>query len=238
MGYNPNKTTWFNPSIEYIFNVDCVEYDMKDAGFNIIKQYRLLPSEKIIELERMGKGIERHIAIGKLQGADKLFSQQLTDKFAEMRRIFIESNKIDDNDIISVKKDAIFVIGERNKLKFGLVEFAPKNKYSSYIRFTNASNIEIYYSDDKLDVKQLGDSAVNKHRLYLIEFIKKIMEMIESKDERVKRFIIKFMMDYKAGILDDEYYIRLDRTSRDVDPLFNYQKIIIPLVQIIMREIE
>ena len=51
MSYNPSKTTWFNPDIEYLFNNEIIEYDMKDAGFNIIKQFKLLPDIKIKELE-------------------------------------------------------------------------------------------------------------------------------------------------------------------------------------------
>lgn len=238
MGYDPSKTVYFNPDIEYIFNTELIEYDIRDAGFSIIKQYRLLPADKIIELEHLGKGMERHIAIGKLQGDDKILSKALSDKFAEVRSMFIKANNIDDNDIVSVKKDALFIIGPRDNLRFGMIEFAPKNRYSSYIRFTDAGGIEIYYSDDQLDIKQMGDSGVNKHRLYMVEFIKRVIDMIESKDPKVKRFMMKFVMDYKGRLLDDEYYVKFDRMSRDIDPLFNYQKIIIPLIQIVMREIE
>ena len=41
--YNPSQTTWLNPNIEYLFGDEIIDYDMKDAGFNLIKQYRLLP---------------------------------------------------------------------------------------------------------------------------------------------------------------------------------------------------
>ena len=155
MGYNPNKQVWFNPNIEYIFDTDIIEYDMKDAGFNIIKEYRLLPERTIKDLEMLGKGIDRHIAIGKMQGKDKEFSDRLSQKFAEMRAVFIDSNSLADSDIISVKKDAIFTIKECDVTMFGNIHFAEKNRYSSYIRFSNIGDIEIYYSDNGMDIKGL-----------------------------------------------------------------------------------
>lgn len=238
MGYNPSKMTWFNPDIEYVFNVDIIEYDIRDAGFSIIKEYRLLPEYKIQELERMGKGIERHIAVGKLQGANKEFSKALSDKFAEVRGMFIDANDVVDSDIISVKKDAFFIIGTRKNLNFGCIEFAAKNRYTSYIRFAGADNAEIYYADSQVDIKQIGESGVNKHRLYMVEFISDMIRLIESKNPRAKRVLMNFIMKYKAGELDEEYYVKFDRLSREIDPLFNYQNIILPLVTIVRREVQ
>ena len=101
-GYNPSKSIWINPNIEYLFGNDIIEYDIRDAGFSIIKQYKLLPDEKIRELSMMQKGDERHIAIGKLQRDDKELSKRLLEKFTEVRTIFLSANNISDNDIISV----------------------------------------------------------------------------------------------------------------------------------------
>ena len=234
--YNPSKTTWMNPNIQYLFNDEVIEYDMRDAGFSLIKQYHLLPSEKILELERLGKGVERHITIGKLQRDDKEFSKRLLDKFAEVRAIFISANNITDNDIISVKKDAIFTIGTCNRLKFGNVEFSEKNRYTSYIRFPDINNLEIYYSIDTMDIKGMGDHAVNRHRLYMFKFIKSIIEMIENSDPRAKRVIMRFIDNYKSHNLDDEFYVEFNNMSRDINPIFNYKNIIIPLVNIILKE--
>lgn len=237
MGYDPFKSTWLNPNIQYLFNDEIIEYDLRDAGFNLIKQYHLLPKAKIAELESLGKGVERHIAIGKLQRDDKELSKNLSDKFAEIRTIFISANNLTDNDIISVKKDAIFTIGQCKKLNFGSLVFAKKNNYSSYIRFSSISNLEIYYSNDQMDIKGMGDHAVNRHRLYMMEFIKEMIEMIESNNPRVKRYIAKFIKEYKTHELEEEFYIEFNNISKDINPLFNYQNIVIPFIQIIQKEI-
>lgn len=236
--YTSNKSTWLNPNIEYIFNEDIIEYDLRDAGFSIIREYKLLPPDVIKNLSSLDKGLERHVAIGKLQRENKEFSKTLTDKFAEIRRFFIMANDIKDSDIISVKKDAIFTIGEYSKLKFGSLTFVPKNRYSSYIRFINANNLEIYYSQEKLDIKGMSDSAVNRHRLYMLEFLKESISMIESQDSKVKRTLIKFIQDYKSELLDEEYYLEFNNLSKDKNKAFNFINIIIPIVSITLREVK
>lgn len=237
MSYDPQKTTWLNPNIDYIFNTEIIEYDIKDAGFNLIKQYKLLPPEKIQELEKLGKGFERHKQVGLLQRDDREFSDSLLKKFAEIRAIFINMNNLTDNDIISVKKDAIFIIGHVNKTKFGKIEFAQKNVYSSYIRFPNIQNLEIYYSNMGLEIKGMSDNAMNRHRLYMFDFLYKTIALIEDHSSSVKRSTIKFIEEYKHGDLEDGYYLEFNNMSRDVNPIFNYQNILVPLVQIILKEV-
>lgn len=97
--------------------------------------------------------------------------------------------------------------------------------------------MEIYYSEDQIDIKGMGDEAVNKHRLYMLEFIKDYIRMMESKDRRIKRFINNFIEDYKSQKLDDGYYLEFNNVSRNFDPLFNYRNIIIRLLQIVIKEI-
>lgn len=236
MSYDPKKTTWLNPNIEYLFDNEIVEYDIKDAGFSIIKHYKLLSPEIIKNLTDLGKR-ERHIAVGKMQGIDKNFSKALMDKFAEVRAIFVSANNLSDNNIISVKKDAIFTIGECNKIKFGKIEFASKNRYSSYLRFIDNMNIEIYYNSGNMDIKGMGDSAINRHRLYMLEFIKSMISQLECRNSSAKRSLKRFIDDYKAMKLDEEYYIEFNNMSRDYNPLFNFQKIVIPFTQILLKEL-
>lgn len=234
--YDSRKTNWLNPYIQYLFDDEIIEYDMKDAGFNIIKQFKLLPSEKIIELEKMGKGFDRHKAIGILQ-RDREFSTRLLDKFAEMRGLFVGYNNLGDNNIIAVKKDAIFTIGECKKTKFGGIEFAQKNRYSSYIRFEDNHNIEIYYSNELTDVKGMSESSLNRHRFYILQFLREVIAKLEDKNSSVRRDLIKFIMDYKSMTLDETYYLEFNNKSTDINPVYNYQKVLIPLVQIIEKEL-
>lgn len=233
--YKPSMTTWLNPSIEYLFNDEITEYDMKEAGFNLIKQYNLLDASEIKKLSYLEK-FDRTIAIGKLQ-RDKILSSELfNNAFADMRGKFIDSNQLTDNDILSVKKDAIFSIKKCNNLIFGRMEFVEKNTYSSYIRFTNNSNIEIFYNDNGLEIKGIGEAGINRHRLYIIPFINKTIKFIELKNPSIKRQLRLFIDDYKSMKLDEGYYIEFNNKSSSIDPMYNYQKLIIPLVQLVLEE--
>ena len=235
--YDARKTNWLNPNIQYLFDEEIIEYDMKDAGFNIIKQFKLLSDEKIRELEKMGKGFDRHKAIGILQ-KDKEFSIKLLDKFAEMRSLFVGYNNLTDNNIIAVKKDAIFTIGECKKLKFGKIEFAPKNRYSSYIRFEENKNLEIYYSKDATDIKGMSESSINRHRIYTVQFLREIISKLEDKNLSVRRELMNFIDSYKTMTMEEGYYLEFNNKSIDINPLYNYQKVLIPLVQIITKEMK
>jgi len=238
MPYNPNQTTWMNPNIEYLFDEDIYEYDIQDAGFSLIKQFQLLPEDEIKRLSRIEKGRPRHIEVGKLQRDNKAFSDSLGNAFADARRFFIQTNNLTDDRIISVKKDAIFTIGQVKRVKFGQVVFAPKNNYSSYLRFSNIHNMEIYYSDDGMDFKQINDDCVNRHRIYTVEFLKQFIKKMESKDPSVKRFIMNYIMKYKSLEMDEECYLEFNNKSTEINPLFNYREILIPLLLLVNKEIQ
>ena len=237
MSYTPDKSAWLNPDIEYLFNDEIIEYDIRDAGFSIIQQFGLLSEDKMRGLIKLGKGIERHMAIGKLQREDRDFSKSLSDKFAEVRRVFIQFNKLSDDNIVSVKKDAIYTIGTCSKTKFGKVEFMPKNTYTSYLRFPGINNLELYYSSRGIDIKGMGDHAVNRHRLYMLQFLRDIISHMENHDPMTKRILKDFISDYKYLKLDDEYYVEFNNVSKDMNPAYNYKNILIPLTQITLREI-
>lgn len=235
LSYNPEQQTWFNPNIEFVFDEEIIEYDIRDAGFSICKEYKLLPQTKIQELAAMGKD-DRHRAIGMLQ-KDKEFSNQLQAKFAEARKMFIWANKLTDDTIISVKKDAIFTIGKCRRRNFGEIVFAQKNRYSSYIRLPNLRNVEFYYGPGQLDVKQIGDTACNRHRLFLLDFVQNVIQMIEQKKfNPLKRYISTFIDDFKFGRVSEEYYLEFSNISKDPNPIHNYQQLIVPITQIALKE--
>jgi len=49
---------------------------------------------------------------------------------------------------------------------------------------------------------------------------------------------MRFINDYKSLNLDEEYYVEFNNMSRDINPLFNFQNVIIPLLHVILKEME
>ena len=203
---------YINENNPYLFNTDIFEYDMKEAGFSLIKEYKLLDKSTIAKLSKQDKEI-RKINIGKLQRNNKDLVDALKEAFIEARRLFFEANELDINDIISIKKDAIFTCKLCKYYKFGeYIEFRPKNNYTSYINMGN--RIEFYYNLNHLDIKGLGEENYEKHKDYLIKFFSQFINKVESSDKVTAiKFIKRFIDDYKWKKLDIGYYRTFDNKS-------------------------
>ena len=245
------KELYVNDNIPYIFNTFIYEYDMKEAGFSIIKDYMLLDIDTINKLKAMSKH-DRAIKIGKLQRKDKTLSDGLKVGFVDCRQQFITSNNLEDNDIISIKKDALFVKKRCKNCEFlNNILFRVKNTYTSYIRL---EKVELYYSPERLDIKGISDDMVELHADGILGFIRKVFRTIETGTEiDVIRYIISFIDKYKAKKLPISYYREFNSRSLytridtddfyenyidDIDMLnirYNYDNIIIPILQIFVR---
>jgi len=115
---------------------------MKSAGLSLIKEYSLLPADRIKELESFPKSIMVR-EIGLIMRDNKEFNKKLSRAFSMMRKQFFKENDLNSENVLSIKKDAVYVIGKTcAHTKFGEVEFVPKNKYTSYHKF---GNIGMYY---------------------------------------------------------------------------------------------
>ena len=72
-----------NSSRPFEINSMIVEWDIKRAGINLIKENKLLSEDKIKELEKMPKK-DADILIGKMQIKDKEFSKNLELSFTNI----------------------------------------------------------------------------------------------------------------------------------------------------------
>jgi hypothetical protein len=183
-----------------------IEYDMKSAGFSVCKKYKLVSDNKIKLLEELPKK-ERSIYIGKMQIEDALLKRKLPQCVIIEKCNFFRFNKIQDENILSIKNDAIFIIGIKCKnTTFGDVKFIEKNVYSSY---HNINGIEFFYrnKEDMLDVKGINDKIVDEHEEGMITFLKKCFKLVEyGKIKELKKYLISFSNDYKSRALPSIYY--------------------------------
>jgi len=224
MNYHYEKDNWVNPNISYVINKSIFEYDIQSAGLSMLKQFGNLSKQQIIQLENMDKH-SRVIAIGNLQ-KDPNVNEIIKNGFIQSRKMFILENNININNIIAVKKDAIFHIGNVNKLNFGYINFIKKNEYSSYVKFLN--EIEFYYNYSHSDIKGIGEYNEKIHSLYLTKIINELIHLLEINDNKYKRKLMSFISKYKAKELSPEYYIPYGN-SKD-DNIYNLINILIPLI--------
>lgn len=205
------RDLFINENFPYLFNREIIEYDMREAGFSLTKEYELLPKSTIKTLERMKKDF-RKVELGKIQRDNKEYREELKLSFKHARKLFIMANHLEKNDIVSIKKDAIFTLKRCKQTKVGdYIEFRIKNRYSSYMQLER--NIEFYYNGD-LDIKGMNSKNYSLHERYVIDFIKKFMKKMEtSSEENVLDFTAKFLTDYKMRRLDVGYYRTFDHNS-------------------------
>lgn len=207
------KELWTNPNIMYSFNSIINEFDIKQAGYSIVREFKQLDPTKIAKLERQSKDA-RHKQIGVWLRDDREFAKVHKEGFKEARRRFFTENSLDEENILAIKKDAVFVKGDVDHTEVGeFIDFRKKNRYTSYIRLPN--KIELYYYDGKIDVKGISSENVETHEGGILDFLKIIFRKIETDTQEVQlRVLMRYLNDYKARTLPVNYYREFNSSSK------------------------
>jgi hypothetical protein len=222
------RSNYLDKTITSLSGFDVREYDMRDAGLSLIKSFKLLPEGLIKQLEDCDK-LQRNISVGKLRKKHPDFSRQLTKAFRDTMYKFLVDNNVDGNKVLSIKNDAVFIIGSF-KPEFNTingVEFAMKSKFSSYYLLGDK---EFYYScwDDELVTKGIGGESLEAHMTDGLLFeLKKVMRAAENVHGQVLlRMIRKFRHRYIARLLPVQCYREINAGNMFVikqeNSLFRY----------------
>ena len=211
--YNPKRHAYINSSYDYIVSANIKEYDMKSAGLNILIAKKAI-DEKTINYLKSLPPKKRKVTEGMMQRKNRELSKVINAGLEEYRSKFIEDNNIEDRDIVSVKRDAIFLVNKKitvNKYD-GNIEFRPKNSYSSYYRVSRGLiKLEFYYNkrDSILDIKGIDTERTKEfkhHEKYMIKFLKKLFKLNEVSRKSACEFLKQFADDYRKLKLPIGYY--------------------------------
>ena len=246
---------WKNPDIVLIVNSRITEYDIKSGNTSIIKAYNLASPKRIAEIESMKKE-DRVVAVGNMSKNPE-FSKALEAGFNQVVREFCEANDIHTaDDAVDIYRDAVFVIVKQPKITTirDVCQFVPKNEYEGYIR---CKNIEFFIGKDKIDVKGLNDSDVEKHKDGMIALIRKIYDVcveVNMDATKINLFMKSVIKQYTDLDFINEVYREFNNSSKykvsygdntflmdhitdaDLDHLdisYNYLNILIPILKVI-----
>lgn len=226
MGSVLEKDLWTDKSISTYVG-DIYEYDIRQAGFSICKELKLLTQNEIRTLSNKDNH-DIHVYIGTKQRQDRVFNKKLQAGFKYFRLLFGKENSLTDTDIISVKRDAIFTKKYCDATKFhfnniriteedtDFVEFREKHYYSSVLMFKIDNKDFEFYKDENnnLDVKGMNDKVVNFHKDGILKVIITFLKHLENYDEKSAiRFLVKTMNDYKFMRLPIDYYREFSASS-------------------------
>lgn len=201
--------------ISYLINHKIYEYDISKANINILLYKGVLDINeynRIYNLPRINRQKEIGIMILKDRNIEKIINSGII----EMREKFLLSNNISDNDILSCKNDAIFVINKvPSYTKFDNVEFKLKNTYTSFYK---TPNYEFYYlndsmNGDRLDVKGINDEKLLLHKDYMIDFCKALFNTVDYNINDAVLMVRNFYREFMNNNLDIGYYRNFDPDS-------------------------
>lgn len=241
-----------NKDIPLVTQSSIIEWDIKAANVSMMEYYDLYPKKDIDYLKSLDK-MKREVSVGMIMKKDKEFAKKLEAAFNTIIPEFIKSNNIPEDNIISIKRDAIFVKNWNiNKSSFGnCVLFVPKNEYTMYIKLPM---YEIYISNTKVDVKGVNDEKLSLHQKGMLKFFQDINSLSYNKYE-VNKYLKEFALAYKRKELSfdmyrqftsesifkiniDDYSAKVDTISEDdieyLDISYNYLNIILPTIQLFL----
>ena len=150
---------------------------MVAASVSICERFNLLNQETITRLKLLPKE-KRTVQMGLLQKNDKVFSEQLLSGIKEIRRKFLETNKLDESNVLSLHSDAV-IFFSRKKIASVIdgVEFKKKHTWSSYLRY---KGIEMFYGDGHITYKNIPVDMLNQHTLGINKYL---IDVANGKDK-------------------------------------------------------
>lgn len=218
-----SRTLWqkhtYIAKTEYIIGTVIREFDISKANISVLRDANIITEEQYqyyLHCDRM----ERQIAIGKLQGSNPEVVDILKSGITNARRVFMESNNIDDSEILYIRNDAICIVGTRYIVNLNITEhvsFRESGRYSSFYRYGSISLLYLYdviTQTECLEVKGLGDEGEKLHKNFMLDFLSELFYRAQVEGiEIAMKTLQDFHTSYISKSLDVGYYREFNSAS-------------------------
>ena len=192
------KNDRYDAKYDYVFGKLITEYDISKANISILHHMGIINEATYQELYNEDRMI-RQYTIGMMQKENPAVTQALSEGLRDARRHFCDIMSIEDQNILHINKDAIFVItpiyaGGRLEVPiYDHVTFTNRGSYLSYYRLDPARSIHFYYgqrmySDGKKQIykiRGISDAALDYHKGYFLDMLQMIARV--EVDEGVQK---------------------------------------------------
>ena len=184
------------------------EYDISKANISILLDSGYIDYSRYQYYLNMEKK-QRQIQIGYLQTYDSNVIKILDKGFANARQNLVMKNHIQDTEIVSIKKDAIFTTKVLEHVNFGNIHFSVKNKYDL---FCHLNKLEIYFGISSensyiFDLKGIRDDRLEKHQFGYNRFLCEIFNyIIFDKIEDAIKYTMSIIKEYDSRHLPIDFY--------------------------------
>lgn len=212
------KQVNYHADIDY-FSGYIVEYDMRKANISALLTRGIINQSTYNYLLNVDKQY-REVYIGNMIKQDKNIYKEIQAGIIDAKKQFMEANKIEDNDILEIRNDAIYLLTDRPIIQqFGdNYFFAKKSSFTFYFRFYY--NKDFFYKFDSLnqkdiiEVKGISDEKLVLHQEYFLKFIADTLYSLErSSTEEVLNSCNEFYNAYLNKQLDNGYYREFNQES-------------------------
>lgn len=166
------KEKIYTINLNYLFNQYIREYDISKANINILFAKKVIDINLYNTLYNSDR-MYRQVYIGKMIRNNPKIQEVLNQGIIEYKQKFFEANGINDNNIVSIKNDAVFVLNIVPKiLNFDNITFVHKNTYTSFMKL---NELELYYGCDMasevIDVKGIKDTDLEMYHMDFLSII-------------------------------------------------------------------
>ena len=215
-----------------------VEYDIRKANISALRSRGVISEEVYDMLFRADKQY-REVYIGNMIKADRGIYDNIQAGIIDAKRKFFSANRIKNEEVLSIKNDAVFVLTSRKmKTTFDLYEFANKGYYTFYFKSMKKQffyRFNNHTGKDILEVKGISDEKLLFHTDYFVKFLLDAFYSLQrSSIEETLNLCNQFYEEYVNKRLDIRFYrelspdnifrlTRADGTSfglTDVDPQY------------------
>lgn len=198
------------------------EYDISKANISVLREAGVLTEEQYQYYYSCDK-LTRVIDIGVMMKNDKSISSTIKNGIMNAKRRFFEENSIENDDILEIRNDAVFILNKRPvNTTFGMVNFSLKNEYTSFYKIPKLKFF--YFQDQRLGVERISVTGINddilvnkvfsQHKEYFLDFLLAIFDTAQNCSiNDVIDMITSFYNKYLNRELDPGYYREFNSDS-------------------------
>lgn len=194
-----------------------VEYDIKKANISVLRDKEIISEADYIMLSSMPKEM-REREIGLMELRNPSLYNKISDGIKDAKSSLVSFNGIDDNQILRVANDAVFVNSpvELKYTKFGnYIEFVPKGKYNSFMNINKIIVLVQLLQDGNIhaDVKGLGANSELHKNFMIYSIVSAIVLLERSGVEDAIGYVSELCEKYLRKELPIEYYREMNPDS-------------------------
>jgi hypothetical protein len=199
---------WTAP-VDTLVGTQIVEIDMVSAGMTVIRIDGLVPPDVLARLEAMPKR-ETSVAVGKLSRTREHagLSGAVTEGIRRRMELILLENGYAADEILAVKRDAVYVVG-RSPSRLVLPDGTAFKIKGAYNAFARLGNVEVYAVPRRgtADVKGMDAEDADLHRPFILRMVLDFLAMVAAgRVDEAASTLARFRSDYVRRLLPVGFY--------------------------------